>query len=409
MSQNLDIIVDTLVRKATDSQLKEEDWGTNIQIIDYLERNPDDMAPLVLQAIVTCMSSKDARTQTLSLSLLDMCVKSSNAELFNRLLSKNLNKVQQLISYNMNLESKFKEYVNDWSKSGVKSTNSTTNQTQTKTQQSKPKTTNFSNKSKYYDSTDKLMKDLQVVEDNVKMLNDIVYAASSPEEILNDDYQQIYINLKEMHLRIIKIIECLPEEKILLKLFTLNDSVDESLLNFENYIKTGMKPTKKDDQSVDNLDDLFKDLHTTSSQNNQKPLIDSSDLFLQDTNTDDDFSSLSHRKDKATAPTVQNETSLDDLFGELSYRKEPEQKQKPVNSLFDFDAVDDTNHNSGDGGLFDFGPTGTTTTTQTNQSKVNEVHDLFDSNPTNSGNNYDEFQQFLESQSQKKNQNDPFE
>ena len=67
MTQNLDIIIDTLVRKATDSTLKEEDWGTNIQIIDYLERNPDDMAPLVLQAIVSTMASKDERSQFLAL------------------------------------------------------------------------------------------------------------------------------------------------------------------------------------------------------------------------------------------------------------------------------------------------------------------------------------------------------
>jgi hypothetical protein len=67
MSQNLDIICDTLVRKATDPQLKEEDWGTNLQLIDYLERNPDDVGPLILQAIVSSMSSRDAQTIHLSL------------------------------------------------------------------------------------------------------------------------------------------------------------------------------------------------------------------------------------------------------------------------------------------------------------------------------------------------------
>ena len=120
-----------------------------------------------------------------------MCVKSANAELFNRLLSKNLNKVENLVSYNIGVEKRYKDYVNDWIKSGVKknssttTTSSTTNQSKPTTSSSIPKTSVQKNSSKFYSSEEKLMKDLQVVEDNVKMLNDIVYAASSPEEILN--------------------------------------------------------------------------------------------------------------------------------------------------------------------------------------------------------------------------------
>ena len=214
-----------------------------------------------------------------------------------------------------------------------------------------------------------------------------------------------------MHMRIIKIIECLPEEKILLKLFTLNDSVDESLKNFEDFIKTGKKSSKKDDKTVDNLDDLFKDLNTTTS-NTKKPLIDHTDLFLQDSSTptkydnevDQEFSNLSHRKEK---PPKKEETNLDDLFGELSYRKEPQQQTKPLNSLFDFDAIDDTNQNKqeNDVGLFDFDQS----SNNQSKTKIDEVNDLFgDEKKTDSS--YDEFQQFLESQIQKKTQNNnPFE
>jgi hypothetical protein len=208
-----------------------------------------------------------------------------------------------------------------------------------------------------------------------------------------------------------KIIESLPEEKILLKLFIVNESLDESISNFEKFVKTGQKPKKKlEDKSVDNLDDLFKDL-------NKKPLMDETDLFLQETPTryvdpiEQEFSNLSHRKEvKTTTPSAKkNENSLDDLFGELSQRKVPvtTQEKKPINSLFDFDAIDDTKkETSSSGGLFDFDQISAPIKVNPSQ----KVDDPFDMSTTPSkGSNYDEFQQFLESQSKKKSNTNPFE
>jgi hypothetical protein len=217
-----------------------------------------------------------------------------------------------------------------------------------------------------------------------------------------------------MHLRVMKIIESLPDEKILLKLFTINESLDESISNFEMFVKTGQKPKKKmDDKSIDNLDDLFKDL------NSKKPLMDETDLFLQDTVTptryvdpiEQEFSNLSHRKE--IKPEKKNETSLDDLFGELSQRKVPvtTQEKKPINSLFDFDAIDDTKKetNSSGGGLFDFDQISAPMKVNPSQ-KVDDPFDMStNSSSQGTGSNYDEFQKFLESQSKKKPSTNPFE
>jgi hypothetical protein len=121
-----------------------------------------------------------------------MCVKSANAELFNRLLSKNLSKVVNLASYHLKTEKECSDYVADWSKSGVQlatSSGSSTLKNSTTTTTSAPtKTTSVPKKtgnSKYNNSEEKLMKDLQVVEENIKIMNDVISNASSPQEVLN--------------------------------------------------------------------------------------------------------------------------------------------------------------------------------------------------------------------------------
>jgi hypothetical protein len=116
-----------------------------------------------------------------------MCVKSANAELFNRLLSKNLTKIVNLSSYHLKTEKECSDYIADWSKSGVQSVGGSTSKNST-TSAAPIKTTSIPKKtgnSKYNNSEEKLMKDLQVVEDNIKIMNDVISMASSPQEVLN--------------------------------------------------------------------------------------------------------------------------------------------------------------------------------------------------------------------------------
>lgn len=66
---NLDQVLDSLVTKATSEFETEPDWMTNVQITDYLEKNPDDNSKYILNSLLKRFKTEIKNTQILSLTV----------------------------------------------------------------------------------------------------------------------------------------------------------------------------------------------------------------------------------------------------------------------------------------------------------------------------------------------------
>lgn len=66
---NIDQVLDSLVIKATSEFETEPDWMTNVQITDYLERNPDDYSKIILYSLLKRFKTEVKNTQILSLTV----------------------------------------------------------------------------------------------------------------------------------------------------------------------------------------------------------------------------------------------------------------------------------------------------------------------------------------------------
>lgn len=84
------------------------------------------------------------------------------------------------------------------------------------------------------------MADLDTVRNTCGILIDMVGAATSYDELKNATSLQLVVNCREMHRRIMGLIEIIPEESLLLELLQLNDELFAAINYFDKF-KSGKK------------------------------------------------------------------------------------------------------------------------------------------------------------------------
>lgn len=307
-----------------------------------------------------------------------MCIKSSNPEYFKTVLQNNYLKNIQFYCYkNSEVKKMYDDFFKDWAKSGIKQI--TSEQTQptlnpmivTKEQTPVKKTIDR--------SPEKLNKDLVVVKELINFMKDLLKSSTSNKDLLQEEFQQVYLNLVEMRVRVMKIVETLPPENILLKLIQVNDDLFDVISSFEEYQKTGKKrevvsESKKDVFGTNEIfkeenstDELFSNLRSsnTTSQKYMDPI-------------EKEFSNISLRK--------QEQPKVEDLFSEISNRNQPKVNNNSIdiNKLFDNSPQQPQKTNS----------------SQPSAPKEEDLElfgDIVNRKKDNSS-NYDEFQKFLNNQ-----------
>jgi hypothetical protein len=178
---------------------------------------------------------------------------------------------------------------------------------------------------------------------------------------------QIFVNAKEEHRRIIKIIETFPKEEILLELLSLNDNLYNTLLYYQQYAKTGKKiPLKKEEvkevkqekvekKEEDDFNNMFLNMKVEESKNTKKLNLDE---LLNDNNKKSDIlgdlfgtdivgSSKDYKIEKIQKNDEKNDVKNEkkiinekDIVGEDSFNPFSDENNIPENkkkSVVDFD------------------------------------------------------------------------
>jgi hypothetical protein len=178
---------------------------------------------------------------------------------------------------------------------------------------------------------------------------------------------QIFVNAKEEHRRIMKIIETFPKEEILLELLSLNDNLYNTLLYYQQYAKTGKKiPLKKEEvkevkqekvekKEEDDFNNMFLNMKVEESKNTKKLNLDE---LLNDNNKKSDIlgdlfgtdivgSSKDYKIEKVQKNDEKNDVKNEkkiinekDIVGEDSFNPFSDENNIPENkkkSVVDFD------------------------------------------------------------------------
>jgi len=111
-------------------------------------------------------------------------------------------------------------------------------------QQQAPTASSINNKPPKQNKKEKLKQDLDAVRDTIELLLDMVTVAGNHAELKNPTVYEIVANCKEMHRRVIQLIERVPEEEILLELIQVNDELADVLDYYETFKKSNVKRDK---------------------------------------------------------------------------------------------------------------------------------------------------------------------
>lgn len=375
--------VERLIVKATGEKMQAEDWDTNLQLVDILNKRPDDFGTVMLRVILQRFRMRNANVQKLSLSLLEMLVKNTGP-FFHRIVNGNdvINEISAAAqnrsrAFAPEVQRKAEEFLRDLRQQSSRSANQ---------QSAQPSLSD----------SDKLHKDLAVVNENVVVLTEILNSVNSVQELQrNDIAREMHGTCKAMQNRLVTLIPQVDNESLLIELITTNDALVKVLEKYDEVLKgkitssrapqTNNRPQQqsKDLLSLDDLvggsnapprlasnDDLdlqFDSLslrHSQKSPNKQsQPTVSQrsqpSNQQQQVSSQDDDiFLSIANRKRNETGPLSQQENSsssskpqlqapqkkpddlFDQFFGNSSVQQQPpkpqqQQQQTQNTDLFD--------------------------------------------------------------------------
>ncbi|KAG2381982.1 hypothetical protein C9374_005774 [Naegleria lovaniensis] len=319
-----------LVLNATNPKNQTDDWDSIMQISDLLCQNPDDYTRQVLPILLARLKDPNPVVVIYSLTLSDAILKNTNDYVKKCFLrSEFVNIVNGLTQGRSNdVKEKASEVIKENQLTQFPSSSSSPPMGITSSPQQQPLASSTTRQpppfrgntiqqppSKLSTYQEKLDPDLTIVKENINLLGELVSAASSPNELKEDDTAlQLKVNCEEMQRRIISLIETIPPEDVLLKLLEVNEALSDSLQSFEKFMKTGKKESPKLSQALN-----------TSSAPPLSPNINTSSTAMS---TSSGFGSLANRNTNRTnTPSNQNKTlSLDDFLGS-SVQPTPPQQQ----------------------------------------------------------------------------------
>lgn len=318
-----------------------------------------------------------------------MCIKSSNPEYFKMVLQKDyLKHIQFYCSKNSDVKKLYEDFFKDWVKSGIKPVSLEQNQPNTNPM-IVPKEQSQPIKKTIDRSPEKLNQDLLIVKETMNFMKDLLKTSTSNKDLEQEEFQQVYLNLVEMRVRIMNMVETLPPENILLKLIQVNDDLFEVISSYEDYLKTGKKKETKKDETIEffkeeksnnSVDDMFSTLR------NQEP----SQKYMDP--IEKEFSNISLRNEQP---------KVDELFGEISNRKKETSNvnnQIDINKLFENTQKETPKQNES---LYDMilqpsAPTQPSAPKEEDLDLFGDIVNRKKEQPKTS--NYDEFQKFLNNQ-----------
>jgi len=226
-----------------------------------------------------------------------MCIKSNNSTYFKMVLQSNyLYSILHLCQKSSNVD----EFVADWYKCGLTPPQAPR---PTQTQAPRPVFNQPAPIAKPIDrSVEKLKKDLLVVKETIKSLDQLIKNSKSKADVSKPEFQTTVCNLKEMSLRIMKMIDFIPPENILLELLQRNDDIQDCLIRFEEYKKSGNKseiPSElfKEEPKSNSLEELFGTIKPTTTHPKLQDPIEKefASISIRDSKKDD-FAEISNRK-----------------------------------------------------------------------------------------------------------------
>lgn len=323
-----------LVMNATNPKNQTDDWDSIMQISDLLCQNPDDYTKQVLPILLARLKDPNPIVVIYSLTLSDAILKNTNDYVKKCFLrSEFVNIVHGLTQgRSTDVKEKANEVIKENQLTQFPSSSPSSSPpigiasspqqplTSSTTRQPPPFRGNTNQpSSKLSTYQEKLDSDLTIVKENINLLGELVSAASSPNELKQDDTAlQLKVNCEEMQRRIISLIETIPPEDVLLKLLEVNEALSDSLQSFEKFMKTGKKENPKLSQVLN-----------TSSAPPLSPNVNTSSTAAVSGSSG--FGSLANRNvNRTNTPSNQNESlTLDDFLGS-SVQPTPPQQQ--VNS-----------------------------------------------------------------------------
>jgi len=248
-----------LVMSATNPNNPADDWDSILQLSDLLSQNPDENTKQVIQPLNSRLSDGNVQTVMYALTLADALLKNTNDYVKNCFIkSEFLSIVHGIASNNRSkdLSDKAKDLIKENRLPGPSSPQQQplTSSTQLPpppfrgNAPSSPSTNERHERGRINLKTsgEKLDADLNVVKENILILSQLVEAASNPNELREDDTaSQVRANCDEMNRRIVSLIELIPEEQTLLKLLDIHEQLNDGLLAFDKYMKTGQKEAPK--------------------------------------------------------------------------------------------------------------------------------------------------------------------
>lgn len=357
-----------LVTKASSEHEKEPDYMNMVAITDILERNPDDYTKIILNGCIGRIRTDNTQVQIHVLEIMDMCLKSDSGEFFKRVLEKDyLERILMHLSRNIGVKSRLNEFLVEWGRSGLRVPSEKVENTSPMIQtQPKPKVIDK--------SPEKLQKDLIFVRETMQLMKEMIWSSNSSRDLQGDEFKQIYANLVEMRVRVLKIIDFMPPEDILLKLLQLNDELYDILSQHDEYAKTGKKTKNEknifEGNTKSKIEDLFGSL--TMGPKGQDPI-------------EKEFSEMAKRGPEKKS----NQIDIDKLFDNSPTVPQSLTLPKPQSIRL------------------------SSPEPSAPKEQPEDDSDLFGSIATrndNSNTSYDEFQEFLKKEESKKtNQFNPFE
>mmetsp|Transcript_9032 Transcript_9032/g.33323 ORF Transcript_9032/g.33323 Transcript_9032/m.33323 type:complete len:523 (-) Transcript_9032:39-1607(-) len=282
--------ISTLLSSASQS----ENWDINVQILDLIQTKPDECVSVLVRDIKRMLEAHLRHDESVSeehvmnlLTLLDSCLKNSNKFFLHQYRALGLEQVVVALqkSQSEDISQKITKCTSEWEKEvegwnesfpAERSTPPMQQQSQSGASLTTAATTSTAFTQRAHHSDDrnpnivqpqKVLRELGIVKDSVQLLNDIVDNAESFEDIRNATTFQLVANVREMIKRLRRLIDAIPEEKVLLSALTMHEYAFDTISNYDAFKQGGERkevnapPTEE----VTNGDGITSQSTTTTS------------------------------------------------------------------------------------------------------------------------------------------------